>query len=150
MTADDGFIVQFRMRNGCIGTLQSTCSDRSPPMIETRVTGTRGTAWIRGVGSQVFIADADGTRKVVIDDDLLGGEIEPPPEGALETEYEQMIGIGLDIAPYTRLAQSFRTLIEGSPLPSGSQPARLDDGIAALRVLEAARHSARERIWVEP
>jgi predicted dehydrogenase len=149
MSAEDSFIVQFRLAGGCVGTMQSTCADRSPPMIETRVAGTRGSAWIRGVGSEVFVADADGTRRVPLDEDLQGGEISPPPEGALETDYERMIGIGLDIPPYTRLATCFRALIEGRALPSRSVPAGFEDGVAALRVLEAARRSAAEGRWVE-
>jgi predicted dehydrogenase len=97
----------------------------------------------------VFVADADGTRKIPVDDDLAGGEWVPPPEGAFETDYERMIGLGLDIPPYTRLAECFRALIEGRALPSRSVPARLTDGVAALRVLEAARRSAAERCWIE-
>jgi predicted dehydrogenase len=149
MSADDGFIVQFRLSGGCIGTMQSTCADRSPPMIETRVTGSEGTAWIRGVGSQVFVADAAGSRPVPVDEDLADGEISPPPAGALETDYERMIGHGLDIPPYTRLASCFRARIEGNPAPSRSAPATFTDGVEALRVLEAARLSAAECRWVE-
>ncbi len=150
MSADDAFVVQFRMQNGCVGTLQSTCSDRSPPMIETRVTGTRGTAWIRGVGSEVFVADEAGTRQIETDVDLAGGELAPPPEGALETDYERMIGIGLDIPPYTRLAETFRARIEGREDPTRSAPASFEDGLAALRVLQAARKSASSLRWVDP
>jgi len=149
MSAEDGFIVQFRMTSGCVGTMQSTCADRSPPMIETRVAGTEGSAWIRGLGSEVFVADAEGTRRVPVDADLQGGEITPLPPGILETDYERMIGHGLDIPPYTRLAACFRALIEGRPSPSRSAPAGFADGVAALRVLEAARRSAAEACWVE-
>ena len=149
MSADDSFIVQFRLANGCLGTMQSTCADRSPQMIETRVAGTQGSVWIDGLGSDVFIADADGTRRLSIDDDLLGGEVSPPPEAALETDYERMIGLGIDVPPYTRLASCFHALIAGRPLPSQSTPAHFADGVAALRVLEAARRSAEERRWVD-
>jgi predicted dehydrogenase len=135
--------------SGCVGTMQSTCADRSSPMIETRVAGTEGSAWIRGIGSEVHVADASGTRSVPIDEDLLGGEITPPPDGVLETEYERMIGLGFDIPPYTRLAATFKALILGKDSPSRSAPADLADGVAALRVLEAARRSAREGTWVD-
>jgi len=152
-SADDGFIVQFRLVNGCVGTMQSTCSDRSPPMIETRVAGSRGSAWIRGLGSEVFVADASGTRAVPVDEDLRdsddGAVIDPPPREALETDYERMVGHGLDILPYTRLARCFRAMIEGRSLPPHQVPARFADGIAALRVLEAARRSAEEESWVK-
>ena len=50
MTADDGFVVHFRMASGCVGTLQSTASDRGI-VVETRVTGSAATAWIEGVGA---------------------------------------------------------------------------------------------------
>ena len=149
MTAEDSFIVQFRLVSGCVGTMQSTCADRSPPMIETRVAGTEGSAWIRGIGSEVFVADATGTRSIPVDDDLLGGEIVQPPEGALETDYERMIGLGFDVPPYARLAATFRALILGETPPSRSAPARFADGVAALKVLEAARRSAREACWVD-
>lgn len=149
MTAEDAFVVQFRLASGCVGTMQSTCSDHSPPMIETRVAGTKGSAWIRGVGSEVFVADGTGQRRVDVDPDLDGGEWAPPPAEALESDYEKMTGLGLDIPPYTRLAQTFRALIEGEPVPTKSEPARFSDGVAALRVLDAARRSAAERRWVD-
>jgi len=149
MSADDSFIVQFRLASGCMGTMQSTCADRSPQMIETRVAGTAGSVWIDGLGSDVFVADADGTRRIPVDDDLEGGETSPPPESALETDYERMIGLGIDVPAYTRLVHCFRALIEGRELPSRSTPARFADGVAALRVLEAVRRSAAENCWVD-
>ena len=79
MSADDSFIVQFRLASGCLGTMQSTCADRSPQMIETRVAGTEGSVWIDGLGSEVYLYAADGSRALPVDDDLLGGEVSPPP-----------------------------------------------------------------------
>ena len=101
------------------------------------------------MGSEVFVADEDGTRIVPIDEDLQGGEFSPLPKHALETDYERMIGHGLDIPPYTRLAHCFRAMIEGRALPSRSKPAGFADGLAALRVLEAGRRSASEQRWIE-
>jgi predicted dehydrogenase len=118
-------------------------------MIETRIAGTGGSAWIRGLGSEVFVADEDGTRTVPVDEDLQGGEVSPPPKQALESDYERMIGHGLDLPPYTRLAHCFRAMIEGRILPSRSKPASFADGLEALRVLEAGRRSASERRWIE-
>ena len=69
MTADDGFVVHFRMRNGCVGVLQSTASDRGI-VVETRVTGSTGTAWIEGVGDKVRVADASGVRTMAVPDSL--------------------------------------------------------------------------------
>jgi predicted dehydrogenase len=146
-SAEDGFIVQFELKNGCVGTLQSTCADRSPPIIETRVAGTEGSAWIKGLSHRVFVADVAGSREIDVDADLEGGSVVPPPEGVLETDYERMIGLGLDIPPWTRLASAFLARIDGEPNPYLSEPASFADGVAALRVLEAARRSARERAW---
>src|SRR5205814_2199094 len=43
-TADDGFVVHFRLKSGVTGVMQSTAADRGPFLIETRVVCTRGTA----------------------------------------------------------------------------------------------------------
>ena len=70
MTAEDAFVVHFRMRSGAVGTLQSTAGDWGPPVVVTRVTGSTGTAWIEGVGSTVRVADRSGTRTLPVPDDL--------------------------------------------------------------------------------
>ena len=121
MTADDGFVVHFRMRNGCVGTLQSTASDRGI-VVETRVTGSTGTAWIDGVGDTVRVADAAGVRILEVPDSLRG---DPPPRlpaGAVTTAYEQMTTFGVEYGPYTRLAAAFRDRIRGVPSPGQSRP----------------------------
>src|SRR5206468_6365753 len=87
-SAEDAFVVKFRMRSGCAGVMSSTCGDRGPFLIETRVVGSRGTAWIEDVGEKVFVADADGTHRVPVGDDLprFGPDSpEPLPPGALHT-----------------------------------------------------------------
>ena len=49
MSADDGFVVHFRMRNGTVGIMQSTAADYGL-VVETRVTGSRerpgSRAWV--------------------------------------------------------------------------------------------------------
>ena len=117
--------------------------------LKTRIAGTGGSAWIRGVGSEVFVADEDGTRTVPIDEDLQGGEVSPPPKHALESDYERMIGHGLDLGPYTRLAEHFRAQILDIPPPPGSSPADFTDGLAQMAVLDAARSSVRVGQWVD-
>ena len=97
----------------------------------------------------MYVADATGTRQIDVADDLTDGRYDPPPVEAMETDYERMIGHGLDIPPYTRLARTFRAQIEGAPPPTRSEPATLHDGVAALEVLEAVRHSATEGRRVE-
>jgi len=94
MTADDAFLVHFRMRSGAVGVLQSTSGDWGPPIVITRVVGSKGTAWIEGVGATVKVADRDGTRTLPVPDDLPTGGGPPLPDGLVTTAYERMIAHG--------------------------------------------------------
>jgi predicted dehydrogenase len=149
-SADDGFVVQFRMRSGAAGILQSTAADRGPMLVETRVTGSGGTAWIDGLSSTVRIADGSGTREVPVADDLSPAPPapEPLPRDVLHTAYDRMIAHGLDLPPYTRLAIVFRDLISGRPVPDDPPPATFADGVAAMAVLDAIRAAAASQTWV--
>jgi predicted dehydrogenase len=167
-TADDGFVVRFELQSGLVGVMQSTAADWGAAIIETRVIGTRGTAWIEGLGANVFVADADGTRAIELPGELRTVAPEPLPRGILQTTYERMTGHGLDLGPYTRLAEHFRARIEGDDsaatggersvesthgkgraAPAGPAPATFADGVAAMAVLDAMRQSARSGGTVE-
>ncbi len=140
MSADDGFVVHFRMRNGTVGVMQSTPADFGV-LVETRVTGSRGAAWIEGVGSTVKVAGPNGVVTQPVPD---GTEVERAPalpEGAVRTTYERMTTFGVEYGPYVRLAGAFRDLIEGREL-AGPRPATFADGVAQLAVLEAIMQSA--------
>jgi predicted dehydrogenase len=147
-TADDGFVVHFRMRSGAAGVMQSTAADRGPFLIETRVVGTHGTAWIESLGDMVSVADGSGARKLAVPDDLRTAPPSAPPAGLFTTTYERMIGHGLDLGPFTRLAEHFRARIEGVAPPPGPQPATFADGLADMLVLDAIRRSDAERTTV--
>lgn len=99
MSAEDAFVVHFRMRSGAVGTLQSTSGDFGPPIIVTRVTGSAGTAWIEGVGSTVKVADRTGTRTVPVSEDIPVAVRPPLPDGLVSTTYERMISHGMDFGP---------------------------------------------------
>ena len=141
-TADDGFVAHFRLRAGVAGVMQTTAADRGPMLIETRVIGSNGSLWIDGLGDAVWLADADGTRQLPVPDDLVTAAASAPPRAALETTYEEMIGHGLDLGAYTRLAEHFRARITGTAPPSGPAPATFADGVEDMRVLDAMRASA--------
>ena len=66
----------------------------------------------------------------------------PRPPTLLTTDYERMIGHGLDLGPYTRLAEHFRARILGIDPPPGPAPATFADGVADMAVLDAMRASA--------
>jgi predicted dehydrogenase len=147
-TADDTFVAHFRLESGVVGVMQSTAADRGPFLIETRVIGSAGSAWIDGVGDAVWVADSSGPRQLAIPDDLRTAPATAPPRALLETTYERMIGHGLDLGAYTRLAEHFRTRIEGAPAPAGPRPATFADGVADMTVLDAMRRSAHDGVTV--
>jgi predicted dehydrogenase len=140
MSADDGFVIHFRLASGCVGTLQSTASDRGI-MVETRVTGSEATAWIEGVGATVKVASSTGVRTLPPIESMPTIPAPALPAGSVSTAYERMITFGVEYGPYTRLAAAFCDLILGLPL-AGPAPATFADGVAMMTVLDAARRSA--------
>jgi predicted dehydrogenase len=148
MTADDAFVVHFRMRSGAVGVLQSTSGDWGPPIVITRVVGSRGTAWIEGVGSTVRVADRSGVRTLPVPEDLPTERGPALPEGLVSTAYERMISHGMDFGPYTRLAEVFRCRMEGRPDPPGPVAGTFVDGVRDMAVLDAIRRSAAEGMTV--
>lgn len=140
MSADDGFVIHFRLASGCVGTLQSTASDRGV-MVETRVTGSAATAWIEGVGSTVKLASSTGVRSLPPLEGMPTIPAPALPAGSVTTAYERMITFGVEYGPYTRLAAAFRDLILGLP-SEAPPPATFADGVAMMTVLDAARRSA--------
>jgi predicted dehydrogenase len=143
-SADDGFVAHFELESGVAGVMQSTAADRGPLLVETRVVGTGGTAWIEGLGDKVWVADAHGPRVLPVPPELRTAAASSPPRDALTTDYERMIGHGLDLGAYTRLAEHFRARITRTVPPPGPEPATFADGVADMRVLDALRRSARE------
>jgi predicted dehydrogenase len=142
MTAEDAFAVHFRMRSGATGILQSTSGDLGPPVVITRVIGTRGTAWIEGVSPTVKVATAEGTTTLAVPADLPTGLAPPLPDGLVSTAYERMISHGMDLGPYTRLAGVLRDRLEGRTPPAEPQAATFVDGVLDMAVVDAIRASA--------
>ena len=149
MSADDAFLVHFTMRSGAVGVLQSTSGDWGPPIILTRVVGSTGTAWIEGVGSTVKVADGTGTRTLPVPESLTIGAAPPLPEGLVTTAYERMISHGMDLAPYTRLAEVLACRMAGRPDPEGPTAASFVDGVRDIAVLDAIKRSAAEGVTVK-
>jgi predicted dehydrogenase len=146
-SAEDAYLVHFRLHGGCAGFMQSIASDRGPMLFATRVVGTRGTAWAEG--DRVRIAGAAGTRDVPAPDDLAVAPADPPPADLLVSAYDLLHSTGIDVGPYTRLAERFRACIEDDLAPFDPAPATFADGVATMEVLDAIRQSAREGRSVE-
>jgi predicted dehydrogenase len=145
-TAEDTYLVHFRLRSGCVGTMQSSAADWGPITMVSRITGSGGTVWTEG--DVVRVADASGTRTATPPDDLLAPPGEPPPADLLETAYDLLHATGIDLGPYTRLMETFRDLVNGAQVASDPAPATFADGVANMEVLDAIRRAARERCWV--
>ena len=146
-SAEDAYLVHFRLRGGCVGFMQSVASDRGPMLFATRVAGTGGTAWAEG--DRVRVADADGTRDVACPPELEIVAPDPPPPDLLASAYDMLHSTGLDYAPYVRLFERFRDQIAGKPAPADPLPGTFADGVATMEVLDAIRRSAREGRSVE-
>ena len=144
---EDSFTVHFRTRFGVAGVMQSTVGAWGPPVFCTRVAGTTGTVWQEF--DTVRVADANGTREVPPEDLPLAPPADPPPGDLLTTAYDGFAPFGIDVVPLHALCQTFRDLIEGRAVPDDPRPATFADGLAAMRVLDAIRRSARERAWVD-
>ena len=147
MTAEDSYTIHFRTQSGVEGVMQSTAGAWGPPIFTTRVVGTKGTVWVDF--DTVSVADREGMRHVPVPDDLHHPPPDPPPADLLVTAYDQLHAFGIDLAPWTRMADTFRRLIQGQPVPPDPVPATFADGVAGMAVLDAIRQSARQRAWVE-
>ncbi|WP_037599929.1 Gfo/Idh/MocA family protein [Streptacidiphilus rugosus] len=146
-TAEDAYSIHFELATGVDGVAQSSIASSGPLLMTTRITGSSGSLWIEG--DQVCLADVHGRTTLVAPPDPAAAAPEPPPPDLLVTAYDRLHATGIDLTPYTRLAATFRSLIEdGKPLP-GPIPATFADGLALARVLDAVRRSARERRWVQ-
>jgi predicted dehydrogenase len=146
MSAEDSFMVHFRLRSGVEGVMQSTAGAWGPPLLITRFAGTGGTVWVDF--DKVWLATRGGAREVAVPDDLRLAPPDPPPADLLVTAYDKLHAFGIDLAPYTRVAETFRDLILGRPVPADPAPATFADGVASMIVLDAIRRSAAERAWV--
>ncbi len=144
---EDGYLVQFRLRSGVVGIMQSVACDRGPMLFATRIAGTRGTAWAEG--DRVRLTDADGTRDIPCPPDVAVPAPDPPPADLMVTAYDLLHAMGIDFGPYTRLAETFRDLILGNDVPADPAPATFHDGVATMDVIDAIRRSAAEGVSVE-
>jgi predicted dehydrogenase len=146
MSAEDTYTVHFRTLSGVDGVLHSTAASRGPMLMDQRVTGTEGTAWV--VGEEVHLATAEGTGPVEVPEDLKLGAPVPPPMDLMVTAYDWMHSTGIDRHPYARLFSVFRDRILGIEVPDDPPPATFADGVAGMRVMDAIRQADAERTWV--
>lgn len=139
-TAEDSYSIRFRTVDGCDGIIQASAADWGPILQLVRIAGSTGGVWAEG--DTVKVSDSSGTHTLDVPEDLVTLPAEPPPSDLLVTAYDLLHSTGMDIGPYTRLAQTFRSLIEDQAVPADPVPATFDDGVATMAVFDAVRRSA--------
>ena len=145
-TAEDTFVVHFRLRSGVVGTMQSSAADWGRILMVTRIAGTAGAVSLDG--DRVTVSTVQGTEVVDAPAELVNGPPEPPPADLMVTAYDLLHSTGIDRGPYTRLAAAFRDRVLGRPVATDPRLATFADGVAGMDVLDAIRRSAAERAWV--
>lgn len=140
MTADDTYTVMMRLDNGATVLLHSSCAIAGPFVMVTKITGDRGTAWLEG--DELWIDDGSGAKAMPLPDDLPVVAPVPPPGDLLQTAYDGLHSMGIDLEPYTRLYTRLRDQLRGLDVPDDPVAATFADGLACQRVLDAIRHSS--------
>ena len=146
MTADDTFTVHFELDSGCQGILHSSCAAGGQFVATTKITGTKGSAWLQG--EDVFVDIGDGPRQAPVPGDLPLVAPDAPPAELLHTTYDMWHSMGIDLAPYTRVYEVLRDRIIGIPVAADPAAATFVDGVRCQAVLDAIHRSSDERRWV--
>ncbi len=146
-TADDTFTIHFRTVSGVSGIMQSSCATLGQPLVHFRIAGSGGT--LEMLGDKVFVDNGDGRREVPLPESLRNGDPTPPDMSLMNTAYDKMHASGSDLAPYTKLYESFRADIYGESAPTPVRPATFADGVGMQRVLDAVRESSGRGGWVD-
>ncbi|HIG71272.1 MAG TPA: Gfo/Idh/MocA family oxidoreductase [Myxococcales bacterium] len=146
-TAEDSYIIHFRMKSGTEGVLQSTAGAWGMPVVCSKFYGNKGTLSIEG--DNVTVANAQGIKTLDVPDDLVNDAPSPPPAEFMSTTYDHLHAAGFDLAPYTKLCGIMRDRIQGKQASSDPAPGTFADGYEGQKVLDAIRLSAAERRWVD-
>lgn len=153
MTADDSYCVQLITDSGVQGTVMAAQTAPGPLVMATKVVGTGGGAWIQsgatyGDPEEVWITDAQGTRRVPMPDELVGPPPTPFPVAELiQTEQDRWHTTGFDVPPYARLFAEMRARIEGREPSLPERAATFADAVRGQAVLDAIRASSRNGEW---
>ncbi len=152
-TADDAYSVQFTTGSGVAGTIMAAQVAPGPLVMATKVTGTRGGAWIQSGASygdpeEVWVMNEDGARQIPMPADLVNTAPTPFPVAELiQTEMDRWHTMGFDVPPYARLFAEMRARIEGRDPDIPERAATFDDAVRGQAVLDAVRLSSATGQW---
>ena len=138
--AEDAFSLHFRLANGAIGVIQQCAGAWGSFASLTRVAGSKGSIWFEG--GKLWLGDADGNREVPVATDLLLPPPPPPSEDPRQQTPEWQMLSAVELGYYTELGKAWMARIEGRPATGAVRLPNFADGVANMRVLDAARASA--------
>lgn len=142
---EDGYTVQFRLRNGLEGVIGSTARAWDSRYTE-RIVGTRATLSIDG--GVVMITDAQGKRPVPVRPEFAFTPVFQDTAHLDVTSRYQLVHLqNYDLASYIAQARSFADAIRGQSADL-VPPASFVDGLAHMQLIEAIRESSRTRRYV--
>lgn len=130
--AEDSFDMRCTLVSGVEGVISQTGGSWGPNAMMARVMGTNGTLWIEN--GEAWIGDRDGNRKLPVDPALALELVEPI------TDIPRKRFLHIELPPTIRMFEAFKKAIENRCLADGY--ANFHDGLACMKVIDAARESA--------
>lgn len=155
MTSDDCYSVQFETEGGAKGLLLAAMAAPGPLVMATKLTGTKGSAWIQsgatfGDPEDVWVEREGKAEQIPMPTDLVNPPPSPFPHAELiQTEMDRWHTAGFDVAPYARLFAEMNARIGGREPAIPERAGTFADAAQGQAVLDAVRRSAAERRWVE-
>jgi predicted dehydrogenase len=149
--AEDSFSLRFTLASGVEGVMQESGGTWGPFFETVRIAGSEGQAWLDG--DKVWVAGPRGAEQPALPPELA---LPPPPPFSTDPRQQgaewRMMAYA-ELAPYTRLCEVWRVMIEGGEPKSAVPIPTFRDGVACMEVLDAARASAAAggaRVEVRP
>ncbi len=131
---EDAYTAMLHFSSGAVGLVQQCSAAPGTPARTCRVVGSTGSAWI--TDEDVWLADQASARIVPVPEDLEVPDPPPPSDDPKE------VFTRIELPSYTRLAERFRDLIDGVPIPLDAPPTpTFADALAVQRIVDAIRVS---------
>jgi predicted dehydrogenase len=109
-------------------------------MTLTRAVGTKGTMWLDDQTGSGNVEAADGD--IWLDDGHSARIVPVPDRLQITTALPVEPDHARSVVPFARLYEHLERRIDGNPITDGPQPTTFADGVAVMRVLDAARQSS--------
>jgi predicted dehydrogenase len=141
--AEDTYTVTLRFASGCLATIQHCAATHGDPLRVCRVVGSAGTVSLDG--GALTVHNGAGSQSIATPDELRLPDA-PPPSDDVKHSFT-----GIELPPYTRLAERFRDEVLRRHVPSDVPPTpTFEDAWRGQLVLDAVRASSLEGgRWME-